>query len=89
MATTRRDFLIGGASAGAAAPLLGKSLMPARLHAAGAAAGEILVVVQVRGGWDFLNMVVKPNDPSYQAGRPNLAIPAASLLPMDGQPTLG
>ena len=47
---------------------------------------DILVVVFLRGGWDALN-VVPPRDGDdrglYEVARPDIAIPAASLLPLD------
>ena len=46
--TTRRDFLIGGLSAGASLPMLGGKLAPHWLQAAGAGSPDkVLVVVLV------------------------------------------
>jgi uncharacterized protein (DUF1501 family) len=44
----------------------------------------ILVVIVLYGGNDGLNTVVPYTDPAYQAIRSNIAIPATSVLPLDG-----
>lgn len=79
--TNRRDFMLGGLSAGAAVPLLGGAT-PGWLQAAGAnaSASDTLVVLQIRGGWDWLNLLVNPDDPTYKAARPSIAIPRSGLL---------
>jgi uncharacterized protein (DUF1501 family) len=45
---------------------------------------DTLVYVFLRGGLDALNTVVPAADPAYRAARPTLAVPAGSLLPLDG-----
>ncbi|MDA0263389.1 MAG: DUF1501 domain-containing protein [Chloroflexi bacterium] len=53
----------------------------------------ILVVVQLTGGSDYLNMVVPHGDPLYYDNRPVVGIPADDVLPIDGRfgfnPVLG
>lgn len=83
MNTSRRDFLKGGLSAGAALPVLGgAALAPAWLQALQGqmnAAGKVLVVLQVRGGWDWLNLLINDH-PNYYAARPTIGIPKTSTL---------
>lgn len=77
--TTRRDFLIGGLSAGATLPVLGGKLAPQWLQAAGAGSpNRILVVVQARGGYDYLNLIIPWGDPTYAAARPNIGFHLAA-----------
>ncbi|HUX19737.1 MAG TPA: DUF1501 domain-containing protein, partial [Spirochaetia bacterium] len=42
-----------------------------------------LVVVQLQGGNDGLNMIVPYSDPLYYRLRPTLAVPRSSVLPLD------
>jgi uncharacterized protein (DUF1501 family) len=66
---TRRELTVHGLCALAATPL-GRTL----------AAGErVLVVVQVRGGWDGLSLLAPADDDDYRRARPDLA-----LRPADG-----
>jgi uncharacterized protein (DUF1501 family) len=53
---------------------------PAR---AGLDSGRILVIVELAGGCDGLNTIVPFNNDSYYSHRPELAIPAAQVLPLD------
>jgi len=79
--------MLGVAAAGAAAPhLLLRSNVLDRLSATrgAAATNNILVVVQQGGGNDGLNMLVPYNNSLYYARRPTLAVPASSVLPLDG-----
>lgn len=80
MATTRRDFLGHGLAAGAALPL-SRGLAP---FAGPSAAGgfRTLVVLEVQGGWDYLNMVVPADHPIYQQVRRYIRIPKAKTLPI-------
>jgi uncharacterized protein (DUF1501 family) len=81
MSTNRREFLIGGVSAGAAAPLVGNRLAPAWLRAAANAASDsVLVVVQARGGWDLFNMLVPADAAVYYTARPNIAVQRTATL---------
>ncbi len=78
MTTSRRQFLAAGAAAGAAIPFLRPG--QAWLHGAPRTPGRTLVIVQARGAWDYLNMIVPATHPNYIAGRPNLRIPQGSCL---------
>ncbi len=81
---TRRRVLAGAGAVGVAA--LGSQLTTTRLSfAAPAAATRTLVVVFFRGGMDGLSVVVPAGDPHLRAARPNLAVPAAALLPLDAR----
>jgi uncharacterized protein (DUF1501 family) len=87
MAITRRDFLKSSAAA-AAALTIPHPIFRGMAHAAGPA-GAIVVILQMEGGNDGLNMVVPLDGPQrtlYQTARPNLQIPAANLLAIDDDP---
>jgi uncharacterized protein (DUF1501 family) len=89
MAMTRRDFLKASA-AGAAAITLPHPLFRGMAYAA--PSGAILVILQMEGGNDGLNMVVPIDGPQrtlYQTARPNLQVPAVNLLPIDDDPVTG
>jgi uncharacterized protein (DUF1501 family) len=78
MALTRRDFMRGGV----AAFTLGFSA-PAFLTDIARAQGRArrnLVVLYLSGGNDGLSTLIPYTDAQYYARRPNLAIPAASVL---------
>src|SRR6187397_710806 len=78
MGMTRRDFVRGGVSAftlGFAAP----SFLTEIARAQGRSRRN-LVVLYLSGGNDGLSTVVPYGDPQYFARRPNLGIPAASVL---------
>ena len=53
----------------------------------------VLVVVQLTGGSDYMNMVVPYADPLYYDNRPTVGVPAENVLPINGQfgfnPALG
>jgi uncharacterized protein (DUF1501 family) len=51
---------------------------------ANAAGRKILVIIQLAGGNDGLNTVIPFTDPAYAAARPGIAIPAASVLSLNG-----
>lgn len=75
MNPTRRDFLRQSGALAVAAT--------AWRPPAGAAAGaRSLIVVYLRGGADFLNMVVPVGDARYQAARPHIGI-GEGALPLD------
>lgn len=81
MSTTRRKFLAAGLSAGAAAPFLRRQ--PSWLDAVGASAGPtdaVLVVVQIRGGWDMLQMFPEVDHPKYIAARPDIKLVKSQVL---------
>ncbi len=78
MAMTRRDFVRGGVSAftvGFAAP----SFLTEIARAQGRSRRN-LVVLYLAGGNDGLSTLIPYRDAQYFARRPNLAIPAASVL---------
>jgi uncharacterized protein (DUF1501 family) len=66
---------------------LGSQLVTSRYaFAAPAAAGtRTLVVVFLRGGMDGLSAVVPAGDANLLKARPNIAVPAAALLPADSR----
>jgi uncharacterized protein (DUF1501 family) len=49
----------------------------------GSYTGDTLVVLSLRGGFDGLSAVVPAGDSDYYAWRPTIAVPKASLLPID------
>jgi uncharacterized protein (DUF1501 family) len=91
MNLTRRDFLKSGISAGAAG-----IVVPA-VFAKGALAAtndqvhndRVLVVLQMGGGNDGLNMVVPLTDPAYASLRPKVGIKPADALPLTGTSDFG
>lgn len=81
----RRSFLRAAAATGALAGL-GAPMLSTKLAYAAAGtpyAGDVLVVVSLRGGFDGLSAVVPAGDPAYYTARPDLAVPAAQLLARD------
>lgn len=46
--------------------------------------GDVLVYIFLRGGADGLNMIVPHGDADYYAARPQIAIPEADVLDLDG-----
>jgi uncharacterized protein (DUF1501 family) len=90
MAITRREFLKSSAAA-AAALTVPHPLFRAMAHAAGPT-GAIVVILQLEGGNDGLNMVVPIDGPQralYETARPNLQIDPTLLLPVDDDPVTG
>ncbi|MGH9113056.1 MAG: DUF1501 domain-containing protein [Acidimicrobiales bacterium] len=78
---TRRRFLAGAGMAGVAA--LGEQLVNTRASFGQGGDGGTLVVVFLRGGLDGLSVVVPADDPHLLAARPDIAVRAGSLLPLD------
>lgn len=78
MTANRRQFLAGSALATAGLPFVrpAPSWLPGRPRGN----GQILVIVQCEGAYDYLNMIVPADHPNYIQGRPNLRIPRASCL---------
>jgi uncharacterized protein (DUF1501 family) len=71
----------------AAAGSVGMLIVPPTLRAGSArAAGtdRVLVVIFLRGGADFLNLVVPVGDPYYRVMRPTIGVAAGTELPLDG-----
>lgn len=86
----RRDFLKSGVSlvgAGAMLPLVFRKTMFAlqeeRVRGAPPDDGRVLVVVQMAGGNDGLNMIVPVSDPRYYAARPNINVSPNVALPLN------
>jgi uncharacterized protein (DUF1501 family) len=78
MKVTRREFVKGGVAAFTftfAAPEFLSDLARAQ-----GAHVRNLVVLALSGGNDALSMLIPYNDPFYYSRRPNLAVPAASVL---------
>jgi uncharacterized protein (DUF1501 family) len=82
-----RRRLLGAATAAAAMGVVGGAvgdLASARYAFAGTDyAGDVLVVLSLRGGFDGLSAVVPAADPSYASARPGIGVPAGSLIPLD------
>lgn len=84
----RRNFLresLALVAFGAAVPsVFGKAVIAsAQERYSLSASGKTLIVVQLAGGYDGLNMVVPYRDPAYRSLRPSLGVPEAELLPID------
>lgn len=84
---TRRSLLTGALAVGALAGLGGlPGLGTTRLAFADSPyAGDTLVVLSLRGGFDGLSAVVPAFDPGYAAARPTIGVPAGALLRLDGR----
>ena len=81
MTTTRRTFLATGISAGAAAPFM--TPQPSWLEAAAGNAGptdSVLVVVQIRGGWDGVQLLPELDHPTYAKARPTIGLQKSKAL---------
>src|SRR5688572_26147455 len=93
MTSTRRDFLMGGLSAGAALPLAaGVKLAPSWLSGLKpTSVPNKLVIIQINGGWDLFNQLVPVYSPKYYAARPTsgIGIPdtATTTLPISSTVT--
>ena len=84
---SRRSLLTGALAAGALAglgglPGLGRTSLA---FADTPYAGDTLVVLSLRGGFDGLSAVVPAFDPGYAAARPTIGVPANALLQLDGR----
>jgi len=76
---TRRDFVKSGLATitmAAFTPKLRAALLPGD-------GAHNLIIIQLIGANDTLNTFIPYTDPLYRSMRPNLAIPEASLLPVD------
>jgi uncharacterized protein (DUF1501 family) len=80
---SRRSFLKLAVAAGAVAGLVTEGLATRLAFAAGSYSGDVLVVLSLRGGFDGLQAVVPAGDPDYQNWRPNVGIPAGTLIQLD------
>ena len=80
---SRRTFLRGAAVAAGA--MIASPLVSGRVaYAADASyAGDTLVVLSLRGGFDGLSAIAPVGDPAYYAARPTIAVPQALGLQLD------
>jgi uncharacterized protein (DUF1501 family) len=73
--------VLGAGLAGAFAGLVGEQLDTQLAFAATPAyAGDVFVLLSLRGGFDGLSAVVPHGDPAYYAARPGIAVPKARLI---------
>jgi uncharacterized protein (DUF1501 family) len=85
---TRRGFIkesLALVSVGAAVPgVFGRAVIASAAERYNlSTTGKTLIVIQLAGGYDGLNMVVPYRDPEYRKLRANLGVPEAELLPLD------
>lgn len=82
---SRRGLLRAAAAAGVLSGLGAPMLSTKLAYAATGAlyAGDVLVVVSLRGGFDGLSAIVPAGDPAYYAARPDVSVPANLLLARD------
>ncbi|GIE27611.1 hypothetical protein Ait01nite_006560 [Actinoplanes italicus] len=76
-ALLNRRTLLGGALAGLAGATLDTSLAFA---ADPTYAGDVLVLLSLRGGFDGLSAVVPAGDAAYYTARPSIAVPQSQLI---------
>ena len=76
---SRRGFLKGLGVAGAATAA--SPLLSVQASYAEGYAGDVLVVLSLRGGMDGLSLVAPVGDPDYARLRPTLAVPASTGVP--------
>lgn len=82
---SRRSLLKGGVAAagvGVTASLFGGTFLQAS-YGATRKAGNVLVLLSLRGAADGLSLVVPHADPAYYAARPRIGIPKSALLAKD------
>lgn len=82
---SRRGLLRGGIAAagiGMAGSLFGGTFLQAS-YGATRKAGNVMVLLSLRGAADGLSLVVPHADPAYYAARPRIAVPKAALLARD------
>jgi uncharacterized protein (DUF1501 family) len=84
---SRRNFLkesLALVAFGAAVPsVFGKAVVASAAENTLASNGKTLVVVQLAGGYDGINMVVPYTDPAYRTLRRTLGVPETELLRID------
>ena len=80
---SRRSFFKRAAGATALAGLSSQGLATRMSFAAEPYAGDVLVVLSLRGGFDGLNTFVPTFEPKYYNVRPNIGIPQNALIPLD------
>jgi uncharacterized protein (DUF1501 family) len=79
METTRRT-LLGAGLAGLAGPMLSTKMAFGK----DTYAGDTLVVISLRGGFDGLSAIAPVGDPGYPAARPAIAVPKEKIIAGDG-----
>lgn len=82
---SRRGLLrgaIAAAGVGVTGSLFGSTFLQAS-YGATRPAGNVLVLLSLRGASDGLSLVVPHGDPAYYAARPRIAIPKTTLLGQD------
>jgi uncharacterized protein (DUF1501 family) len=80
---SRRGVLgraLGAGAAGALAGLVGEGLSTQLAFAAPAYAGDTLVVLSLRGGFDGLSAIAPIGDPDYYRARPTIALPKSQVI---------
>lgn len=91
MPMNRREFLFRGAGVATLSAMVPRFGIAAARHfeeSVAAAAGPVLVVLELAGGNDGLNTVVPYTDPLYSGTyRKTIGVPASAVLDLDG--TLG
>jgi uncharacterized protein (DUF1501 family) len=81
---SRRGLLGRAAAVGALAGLAGAGLSTRMAFAAAPYAGDTLVVLSLRGGFDGLSAIAPIGDPDYYRARPTLALPKSQIIAGDG-----
>jgi uncharacterized protein (DUF1501 family) len=81
---SRRGFLGRAAATGALAGLAGTGLATRMAFAATPYAGDTLVVLSLRGGFDGLSAIAPIGDPDYYTARPTIALPKSQVIAGDG-----
>jgi uncharacterized protein (DUF1501 family) len=75
---TRRRVVAGAGAVGVAA--LGSQLLTAKVAFGAPGDDRTLVVIMLRGGMDFLSVIVPRGDGNYLSARPNIGIQPSALL---------
>ena len=83
-ALTRRGLLGRALATGALAGLTGAGLSTRLAFAAEAYAGDTLVVLSLRGGFDGLSAIAPIGDADYYRARPTIALPKSQVIAGDG-----
>jgi uncharacterized protein (DUF1501 family) len=77
-----RALAVGGGAA--LAGLAGEGLSTSLAFAADGYAGDTLVVLSLRGGFDGLSAIAPIGDPDYRRARPTIAVPTSQVIAGDG-----
>jgi uncharacterized protein (DUF1501 family) len=83
-ALTRRGLLGRALATGALAGLTGAGLSTRLAFAAESYAGDTLVVLSLRGGFDGLSAIAPIGDADYYRARPTIALPKSQVIAGDG-----